>query len=166
MQKAWAMMPANNRLLISCKAKAGEGPDYANTKGIFAFSMDKKQLSPKPVILIDAESVHAYLKTNPNIRKLEQLMEFFQPGESPFSFGPSGIAIHPITQQIYITSAVGNVLIVLSPDGKSIVHIEKLRTKWMPQAEGIAFDPAANLYISTEGKGGDGKILRFDYQPQ
>ena len=88
-------------------------------------------------------------------------MEFFQPNNSDFSFSPSAIAIHPITNQIYITSSVGKLLLITNESGK-VLHIENLKKSIHPQPEGLCFDQDGNLYLSNEGKDGrPGVIYKF-----
>lgn len=154
----------NGRLLLACKARAGHEKTYKRKKGIYAFGLETKKLSEEPVYFVSLDSVDHYLATGPDIRKLEKIVEFFDP-DADFSFSPSAIAIHPITGHIYVTSSVGKMLIVLDPDGR-ILHIEKLSKKLYPQPEGICFDPLGTLYISNEGKDGPGTILRFNYRPE
>lgn len=79
------------------------------------------------------------------------------------TFRPSGIAIHPITQEIFIIASQGKKLLILSKDGQKEALVE-LNAKLFKQPEGICFTPNGNLYISSEGNGGDGYILAFDYQ--
>ncbi len=153
----------NNRLLLACKARAGYEKTYTHKKGIYAFSLDTRTLSKEPVYFISLDSINAYLETGPAVRKLEKLVEFFDPG-SDFGFSPSAISIHPITKNIYVASSVGKMLLVLSPSGQ-IIHIEKLSKKVHPQPEGLCFDNIGTLYISNEGKGDDGLIHRFNYRP-
>ncbi|MCB0551422.1 MAG: SdiA-regulated domain-containing protein [Phaeodactylibacter sp.] len=153
---------ANNRLLLACKAKAGQEKTFKHKKGIYAFDLTTKTLGEAPVYFVSLDSVNSYLAKDPAIRKLEKVVEFFS--EEDFDFSPSAIAIHPITGNIFLTSSVGKLLLVLSPNGQ-IMHIEKLSKKVHPQPEGLCFDPAGTLYISNEGKGEDGLIYRFNYKP-
>ena len=153
--------PVNHRLLLACKAKAAEGDEYRFKKGIYAFDLASKTMPEKPVILITQDEIHDYLGTAPQIRKLDKVVEFFN---SNFAFSPSGLAIHPFTGNIYISSSVGKLLLVVSPEGQ-VLHIEKLSKKVHPQPEGICFDNNGNLYMANEGKSGDGMIYRFDYAP-
>lgn len=155
---------AHNRLLLACKARAGYEKTFKGKKGIYAFSLETKTLSEEPIYFIALDSVSKYLETDPNIRKLEKVVEFFD-SNADFSFSPSAIAVHPITSHIYVTSSVGKMLIVLHPEGR-ILHIEKLSKKLFPQPEGLCFDPIGTLYISNEGKDGPGTILRFNYRPK
>ncbi len=154
---------ANRRLLLACKGAAGEGEAYQGMKGVYAFDLDSKTLSEAPVILISLDAVNQYLTDSPEIRKLDKLVEFFD-AEDEIGFSPSAIAIHPLTGNIYITSSVGKMLIVLNDQGK-ILHIEKLSKKMHPQPEGLCFDQQGNLYISNEGRGEQGIIHRFSYLP-
>ena len=153
---------ANNRLLLACKAKAGQEKTFKHKKGIYAFDLTTKTLGEAPVYFVSLDSVNSYLAKDPAIRKLEKVVEFFS--EEDFDFSPSAIAIHPITGNIFLTSSVGKLLLVLSPNGQ-IMHIEKLSKKIHPQPEGLCFDTDGNLYVSNEGKGDDGLIYRFNYKP-
>jgi DNA-binding beta-propeller fold protein YncE len=78
-------------------------------------------------------------------------------------FAPSALAIHPLTNEIYVISSVSKELLVLSADGE-IKASHQLTRKEFKQPEGIAFAPNGDLYISNEGRGGDGNILLFQYQ--
>ncbi|MDR6562737.1 MULTISPECIES: SdiA-regulated domain-containing protein [unclassified Arcicella] len=79
------------------------------------------------------------------------------------TFRPSGIAIHPITQQVFIIASQGKKLLILSKDGAKEALVD-LNPNLYKQPEGICFTPNGNLYISSEGAGGDGYILAFDYK--
>ena len=154
---------ANNRLLLACKAKAGHEKKFKHKKGIYAFSLETKTLSEEPAYFVSLDSINNYLEKSPNIRKLEKIVEFFDPDED-FDFSPSAIAIHPVTGNIFVASSVGKLLLVLNPGGQ-IMHIEKLSKKVHRQPEGLCFDPDGTLYVSNEGKGDDGLIYRFNYKP-
>lgn len=155
--------PIENRLLISCKGKAGKGDEYEFKKGIFSLDMDSMQLDLNPVYTISVEEVKSFLEVNNTLEKIDKLIKLFQPGEE-FIFGPSGIAVHPRTNDIYIISSVGKVIVVLNRLGK-IKHIIKLKKKIHQQPEGIAFDQDGTLYIANEGKDDKGKIYKFAYLP-
>ncbi|MEQ8705583.1 MAG: SdiA-regulated domain-containing protein [Phaeodactylibacter sp.] len=155
---------ANNRLLLACKAQAGHEVEYPHKKGIYAFDLSTKVMVEQPVYFVDADSVRHYLEQEPAIRKLEKLVEFFDPEEA-FGFSPSAIAIHPLTGHLYITSSVGKMLLVLDTTGR-ILHIEKLSKKVHPQPEGLCFASNGALYLSNEGKGGTPKLYRFNYKPR
>lgn len=151
---------AKNRLLLACKGKPGQDATFEYKKGIYSFDLGNTTLGEKPVYLVSLEEVQEYLKTDPIIRKFEKVMEFFQPGDGGFTFGPSAIAIHPKSGHFFITSAVGKLLLVMDRSGK-ILHIENLKKSIHEQPEGLCFDQEGNMYISNEGKDDAGKILVF-----
>ncbi len=90
-----------------------------------------------------------------------ELLAFFDSSKGDMSFQPSGIAIHPITGNIYILGSVGNLLIVFSRDGTMLAMV-KLRSRYFPQAEGICFSPDGTLYIANEGDVDKGTVLKFE----
>lgn len=153
--------PMGNRLLISCKGKAGKGEEFEFKKGIFGLDLTTMKMDEKPTYTISVEAVKQFLEVNQTLEKLDKLVKLFQPGEE-FIFGPSGLAVHPKTGDIYITSSVGKLLVVLQRDG-TIKHIVKLKKKIHEQPEGIVFAQDGSLYISNEGKSGKGKIYKFAY---
>jgi uncharacterized protein YjiK len=75
-------------------------------------------------------------------------------------FRPSGIAVHPQTGQTFIIASDGKKLLILSEKGQKEALIS-LNPKVFKQPEGICFSPDGQLFISSEGKDGDGYILRF-----
>jgi len=154
---------ASGRLLLSCKGVAGEEEELQFKKAVYAFNLRTMQIDSTPELLISLEDVQAYLGTSPAIRKLEKLMDYFSLDKSSFVFSPSGIAVHPLTGNYYITSSVGKLLMVVDPGGQ-ILHIEKLEKEVHPQPEGIGFDTDGTMYIANEGKGGKGQIHRFRYR--
>ncbi len=152
---------SQQRLLLACKAKSGDGPQYNFKKAIYAFDLSTKTFLEEPALLISIEDIQDYLDTSPAIRKLEKIVEFFSPNQSKFIFSPSGMAVHPLTSDLYILSTAGNTLVVVSQSGK-ILHIEKLKKKMHPQAEGICFDPDGTLYIANEADGGTARIYKYE----
>jgi len=152
-----------HRLLLACKGSAGDGEKYRFKKAVYAFDLATMAIDSLPVYLISLEDVQAYLGTSPTVRKLEKLIEYFSLDKSEFVFSPSGIAIHPYTGHVYLTSSVGKLLMVLDTDGQ-ILHIEKLKKSVHPQPEGICFDRDGDLYLCNEARGGKATIHRFHYQ--
>ena len=78
------------------------------------------------------------------------------------AFAPSGIAIHPITKEVFLLSSPGKLLVVLDENGK-IKDAQKLSPKYMKQPEGICFDRDGTLYITSEGDGGKARLLKYEY---
>jgi uncharacterized protein YjiK len=134
--------PANRKLLIACK----EDPfvDQVNVNGykaIYSFNLETRLLDIKPFLLINADTVR-YYKGNE-------------------TFAPSGIAIQPVTGNVFILASVGKLLLVFTGKGEMLAMV-KLSPNIFPQPEGICFSPDGVLYISSEGDGRQGTILRFE----
>lgn len=78
-------------------------------------------------------------------------------------FEPSAAAIHPLNKRLYILSSAGHLLVVADTRGQ-VSEAYDLNPDIFPQAEGIAFAPNGDMYISNEGKYGKPTLLLFRYQ--
>lgn len=154
----------NNRLLIACKAQVRVGEVKLPEKQVFGFDLASKVLSPTPVFTIDLNQVKDYLAENEHIKGYAKINEFFKRSDDKFKFSPCAIAVHPITGNIYMTSSVGKLLIIINPEG-TILHIEKLKKSLHPQPEGLCFDAKGNLYIANEGDDEAAVIHKYIYLP-
>jgi len=84
--------------------------------------------------------------------------------EKKIKFYPSALALHPVNNQWYILSSVNKLLIITDSTWK-IKEVHHLNPGIYTQAEGIAFDRNANLYISNEGsKISNSNVLKMQYQ--
>ena len=75
-------------------------------------------------------------------------------------FKPSGLAVHPKTGFTFVIGTVGKMMVILDKDGE-LHDLIPLDPKIFLQPEGICFSPNGDLYISSEGRGQDGYILKF-----
>jgi hypothetical protein len=133
-----------NRLLIACKENSSP-LEHKKTRLIYEFSLKNNTLNPKPIITISEEEIK---KKHNNFKH----------------FAPSGIAIHPITKNIFVISSVGKIMTELSPEGK-LLNVFDLNYHHFQQPEGINFAKNGDLYISNEGKEGKANLLKFNYLP-
>jgi uncharacterized protein YjiK len=134
--------PVSKTLLIACK----ENPFVDEKKGsgfksVYSFNLETKLIDLNPFLLISQDTIRHY--------------------KGGSTFKPSGIAIHPITGEVYILGSVGKLLLVLSRAGEMLAVIN-LNPMVFPQPEGICFSPDGTLYISNEGAGRSGTILKFE----
>lgn len=127
--------PKSKYLLLVAKERTKEVDDK---KMVYAYDFDRKVLFKH--IAIPQEQVTDDANGN--------------------DFRPSGIAVHPKTGQIFIIASDGKKLLILSKKGQKEALIS-LNPKTYRQPEGICFSPNGDLFISSEGKKGDGYILRF-----
>lgn len=154
----------NNRLLLACKGKGGKGTAFKLTKSIYSFDLETKKMPAKPAYSFSLDDVHNYLKANKKDPQSKKLWEFFDPDKSKMEFSPSAVAIHPITGDIYISSSVGKLLLILNSKGK-ISNIKRLKKGIHQQPEGLCFEEDGTLWISNEAKNGEkAKVYRFGYK--
>ena len=154
--------PTSNSLLIACKGSPSIEKEnlYEGYKAIYRFDLEKEKLVKTPHILVDLERLDRYIDRNVFNKLSVGVAKSLGLIESETSFKPSGIAIHPIDGEIYIISSVGKLLIILNSSGEVQKAIE-LDPKLYRQPEGICFSPAGDMFISNEGQGGKGYILKF-----
>ncbi|MEO1259403.1 MAG: SdiA-regulated domain-containing protein [Bacteroidota bacterium] len=147
----------SNQLLLACKGKAGDGDNMKGKRAVYSFDLEQHKLSKQPAYLIDRNTIGKYFKSD---GVSQQLVDLLTPEYASDAFGPSGIAIHPKTSDICIVSSVGKLFLILDRSGK-IVYMQKLDASIYRQPEGICFDKDGTLYISSEGKGGKGRLFKF-----
>ena len=130
-----------NRLLLAIK---GNDANSSSSKGIYAFDLKTKQLATTPVLKIDLTDP---IFDNGNQKKSKNVMQ------------PSEIEIHPLSGDIYISEGVNPKLLVMDAEGKK-KNLYTMKSADFPQAEGVAFTPEGELFISNEGKNGKGTIIK------
>ena len=138
-----------DELYIACKGSPEvEGEDMEG-RAVYTFNFKKSNLISPPQIHLTSEEFLEHLKKN-NMKPSKHM-----------PFKPSGIAVHPVTRDIFLIGSVGKLLIVLNKSGQ-IQGMAHLSRKIYKQPEGITFDQHGNLYIANEGRGGDGYIIRIN----
>jgi hypothetical protein len=155
---------ATHALWIVCKGSPSISPgeNDHNHKAVYRFDLSMEKVSANPLFLIDLayitnkEDISWFKKQSVGLGKALQLLD------EDWIFQPSGIAIHPVAKDIYIISHIGKLLLVLDQSGK-IYSVNRLDPKIFRQPEGICFSPEGDLFISNEGDGGKGNILKFNY---
>jgi uncharacterized protein YjiK len=131
-----AFDPGTGNLLIACKKESGDEDEKKTTRAIYEFDVRKGELESNPFLLVEQKDFKKFVTDK---------VEFF----------PSGIAVHPASHDIYIISTRGNKCIACYSHSGQLKSFEYLDKDMLPQPEGICFDAAANLFISTEGKHGE-----------
>lgn len=148
---------SKNQLLIACKGQLEKRDKKHHMKGIYTFDLETNKFDDTPYKLLD-------------LVKEQQVLSSLNTGEDPISkkhrasrlksFAPSGIAINPITLNIYLLSSRGKTLTVMD-SSKEVLGIYFLSDKIYGQPEGITFDGEGSMYISNEDNSTEANILRF-----
>lgn len=128
-----------NRLILAIKDKAEK--EY---KPIYSVDLKTKKLEEEPAYKIKFDDP---IFNDLDIKNNNHLIQ------------PSEITVNPKTGEIYILEGTNPKLLILSPNGKpKKLHV--FQEEQFPQPEGLTFDDQGNLYISNEGAGGMGNILK------
>jgi uncharacterized protein YjiK len=137
----------HNRLLVAIKENEPGTPGY---KGVYAFDLSTHKMANESVIKINVHP-KAFSGMQKKLKKAEGIL-------------PSGIAIHPLTGDYYITEGRNSKLLILdsSASVKELYYLDKTE---FPQPEGISFSPSGQLFISNEGAKQPGNILRVKLNP-
>lgn len=153
------LLPLEQQLLIACKSGA-EG-----MRAVWQFDLRSEQLRSKPYYQVAQKAIEEKLIHNDidhfalGLRKLIDAK-----GESGI-FAPSGIALHPKTNEFFIVSAESRLLTVLSSVGE-VLYLKELPKSLFPQPESVTFTAEGDLLIGNEGKDGKATILLFTYEEE
>jgi uncharacterized protein YjiK len=157
---------SEERFLIALKGSPAVDKEisFEGYRAVYAFDPGTEKLTQEPVYLVDLRSIDSYRDQGNFAQFSSKLARILGITDPYANFRPSGIAVHPLTGEIYIISSVGKLLIVLDRDGL-ILGVQALDPGLYRQPEGICFSPGGDLYISSEGRGGKGYILKFKPKP-
>ncbi len=153
--------PVENRLLIALKSdpEVDESQNFDGYKAIYTFDIKKEKVAKSPAYLIHLKIIkdldNATLYENISHRIAETFEE-----SGDIRFQPSAVAIHPVSDEIYVLASVGKTIVVMSRAG-DVIYVEKLDKWQFVQPEGLTFAPDGTLYISSEGDGGNGVLMKF-----
>lgn len=144
--------PEKDELIAACKAEAGIKGEDLKGRGFYRFDLDKKEIKKKPIFNITQNDIKIYLEKNKD----------FEYEANRINFRPSGIALHPINNHFYIIASVGKLMLITNKEGE-IKGSVPLDPRLLGQPEGICFAPNGDLFISSEGQGDKGYILKFNF---
>ncbi len=136
--------PSGNKLVLICKdCKADK-----KSVSAYAFDTEKKEFNQTPYYSIDGQ----------------QVLNSLPAGDKKFK--PSAAAIHPLTGELFIVSAVNTALVIADLAGK-VKSVYALDPAVFKQPEGITFSLKGDLLISNEAaEVGSGNILIFKNKKQ
>ncbi len=152
---------AERRLLVSCKDEPGPGLEVE--KAIYAFDPDGQKLQDEPVFVVDSRRLNASLPDHP----VNQAVRSVLSDKVDLSgFRPSELAIHPVTDELFILSSVRETILALDRDGEPS-RLWVLPSDLLTQPEGMVFLPNGDLFIASEAANRDEAVLlRFNYRAE
>lgn len=156
----------NNRLLIACKSKLSKGIENKDERVIYGFDLTSHSLSKDPVCSINITDIIKYAAEH-NLKLPNHPVKNKKAGKdnkvknSRIKFMPSEIAIHPISKNFYILSAMDKILLEYDPRQSQIVYLEFLDDNLFIKPEGITFFENGDMFISNEGKDKKPNLLMY-----
>ncbi|WP_205512807.1 SdiA-regulated domain-containing protein [Longitalea arenae] len=158
---------ANNRLLIGVKEKDLTEKDK---KGIYSFDLKSRQMNKNAVFYIES-TVNGDDKDAKDAEKDKNKSDDKEKDDKDKGkkkkkgndeIKPSGIAIDPKSNELYILDGPSSRLFIADAKGTITSRIQ-LDKKTFPQPEGLCFNSKGELYISSEaGKNEQGVIVKFN----
>jgi uncharacterized protein YjiK len=133
-----------NSLLIVPKEQELNPQEKDYRHGVYGLDLATGQMDPQPRFFVDEFAVGGVVYGK----------------HMPYSMKPSGVAVDPVTGDIYVIASIGNIMVVIDRES-NIKQIELLKEKTLTQPEGITFNAAGDLFISSEGRGGKAVIVTF-----
>jgi uncharacterized protein YjiK len=135
--------PERKSLIMLCKSCAVD--KGANRSTAYRFDLAGKQFDTTAYYTISIKAVQNSLK------------------DGKVDFKPSAAAIHPLEKRLYILASAGNLLVVTNLKG-NVEEVFRLNPTLYPQAEGIAFAPNGDMYVTNEAKLGKPTLLYIPYK--
>lgn len=130
-----------NQLVLLCK-ECGRGVAGINA---FRFDLASKTYVPGIYFTIDWQEIRNMAKDN------------------QIECRPSGAAINPLTNKLFIIASIGKVLLECSREGV-LEHVYRINTYHFQQPEGITFAPDGSMYVSNEARQDKATLLFFPYK--
>ena len=140
-----------NNLIMVCKGESDIDKQKISGQALYQYNLDYHRFVKEPLFSVTKKDIKEFLETHKDNAYEEKRINFH----------PSGIALHPIDRNYYIIASTGKLMIVVSRDGK-IQASYPISPSMLGQPEGICFAPNGDLFISSEGEGDKGYILRYE----
>lgn len=143
-----------HRLLIVPKRTPGK--EYRDPKRHPVYGLDINSGNPgwEKVLEFDLPAITRYASEN-NIKVPD--------GKDEISLRVSDIAIHPLSNMLFVISASNRMLFVFNEDG-TVHYIESLDPDLFNMPEGISFLENGDMLISSEGRNNPPVMLLFRYE--
>lgn len=142
--------PIYDKLLVACKGDASIEGKKKKGRSIFYFDLKNKKIERQAAFNISRDDIKSFLETHKD----------FEYEAGRINFKPSGIALHPSNGHFYIIASTGKLMLITDRKGQIKASIP-IDPRLLGQPEGICFAPNGDLFISSEGQGDKGYILKF-----
>ena len=145
--------------LYVCNKESGDN-ESKNQRRVYQYDLQTDKMIEEPFLIIDRVNITNFLKENYSVEYAQENFKKILNSELDYlHLGPSAIAFHPQNRDVYVLSSKSKVLLVFDGQSKELKLVRKLNKEIFIQPEGICFDNKSNLYISSEGKSGNAKLI-------
>lgn len=151
--------PRFNRLLIAAKSKP-QNHDEKAERFIYAFDLETKKIMDEPVYRINAGHLAANAKKSVINREVLNA----KGAVKPFNFRPASLAVHPLTDELYVISAADQLLLVMNRNAE-VLQMKQLPLAQFAKAEGITFLHNGTMIITNEAAGKTPNLYVFEMKP-
>ena len=146
----------DNRLLIAPKSALDDGIEKKEKHPIYSYNLEKGRLDKKPLFFIKKDKILAFAK------KYKLSIPGKKKSKKKVKFKPSSIAVHPFTDEVYVLSAKGNLLVVFDKNG-TITGYARLNKKIFNHPEGLTFLQNGDMVVTNEGDEKKPTLLIFPW---
>jgi len=141
----------NNRLLIAAKSRSSKDKEAKDKRYIYAYNLLTNQLVNEPVLEINITEIQKLAAVKYSLT--DSVAEKMR-------IRPSAIAIHPVSQKLYVLTATGCAICIYS--SKVLEDVIMLDPLLFNKAEGICFTNKGDVIISNEaGSNSNATLLYF-----
>ena len=139
--------PVEDRILLSPKSRWKKGEVPKSIRPIFAVDIGSGKLLHEPVFVLNTDDIVRFALQH----DLEIPSKAYKEGgeKIDLKFKPASLAVHPVTNDIFVISAVNRVLASFNRAGE-VTGVHFLDAETFPKPEGITFLPNSSLVISSE----------------
>lgn len=133
-----------HRILVALKGDPLNSKKKTDRE-IYGYDLNENKFITEPVITISLSDFEDYTGKK----------------AGNFPFKPSGIAVGPDKESFYIISSTADMIVKISREG-NILEMAWLDERVLEQPEGIAFSEEGSLFITSEGKAREPRIVKFE----
>ena len=152
---------STNQLILACKGSPAleDHPKKKIKKAFYSFDLTEERLNQTPIFEIYDSMLIDFVEGTESFQLMGATASK-KINERLKSFAPSAISIHPASEDYYILSSVGKLLVVYNLE-EGIKHVEFLDKNIHYQPEGLCFNASNDMLIANEGKGLKAKVHVF-----
>ncbi len=150
--------PRTGLVLVAPKDVLKGSKQLRDQRSVFAFDPATRKLLPEPVFTYSVKEI--IRRAEADGTKLPKRITKGGKQVNAVRFHMSSIAVDPISNHYFLLSAVDQTLLVLDRKG-AFVALHLLDAALLPKPEGITFLPNGDMIISTEGKNGPPRLVRY-----